>query len=139
MVFHPGTTLHPPGKATVNKPVSSGKARRFLALPWQPEHVWPVVASSVQMSFKSEARTLCPKLGFRASTGHSHDSVHFLFNLLPILDPQKSPLITLSPLKRNRRGHYQRLFNFAGRLQILQTPSPPQPSWMYSLYSFEKP
>ena len=131
-VFLPGTTLHPPGRPTENKPVSSGKARSFLALPWQPEHAWPVVASLVQMSFKGEARTPCPKLGFRASAGHSHD-------LLPILDPQKSLLITLSPLKRNRRGHHQRLFNFAGRLQTLQTPSPAQPSWMYSLYSFVKP
>lgn len=131
-VFLPGTTLHLPGRPAENKPVSSGKARSFLALPWQPEHVWPVVASLVQMSFKGEARTLCPKLGFRASTGHSHD-------LLPISDPQKSLLITLSPLKRNKRGHHQTLFNFASRLQTLQTPRPAQPSWMYSLYSFEKP
>ena len=67
----------------VNKPVSSGKARSFPTLPWLPERAWPV-ASLVQMPIKGKVRTLCPKLGFRASTGHSHDSVcTFLFTPCP--------------------------------------------------------
>lgn len=96
----------------VNKPVSSGKARSFPDLPWLPEHAWPV-ASLVQMPIKGEVRTLCPKLGFRASTGHSHDSVcTFLFTPCPFGSLRSHSLELYLPWKEMQKGSPPKTLQF---------------------------
>lgn len=96
----------------VNKPVSSGKARSFPNLPWLPEHAWPV-ASLVQMPIKGEVRTLCPKLGFRASTGHSHDSVcTFLFTPCPFGSLRSHSLELYLPWKELQEGSPPKTLQF---------------------------
>lgn len=125
----------------VNRPVSSGEARSFPALPWLARTGLASCCSfgpeANQRQCHGTLSNTCIKglsrvqmTPVNVSVHHSLPLVHFASSEVPI---------TVSYKENCKRYHHQRPYNFRGRLQTLLALSPAQPSWMHTLYSSDKP